>query len=68
VCTDRAAEPLVLRDSAAAVWEAFAEGATAAGAAGALATRFGLDAVDARDAIAGVVDELCAVGALVAVS
>jgi hypothetical protein len=60
-------EPVVLRDSALAVWDAFAEPASIEDVATSLASVYDAPVTVIRPEVARVVDELAAIDALVAV-
>jgi hypothetical protein len=64
LCTDAVAEPMVLRDTARTIWSAFADGASTEAVAADLARDFQLELAEAEQALAPVVAELRAAGAL----
>lgn len=64
VCTDRRAEPLVLRDTALAVWDSFASGARVSEVVDELRVRFDGDPGQIAPAVESLVAELTEAGAL----
>jgi Coenzyme PQQ synthesis protein D (PqqD) len=68
LCTPAVPDPLVLRDTAVHVWQAFSEGATPASVASEMSQRFGVDEGEATCDLVGIVSTLCEAGALTQVS
>jgi coenzyme PQQ synthesis protein D (PqqD) len=68
LCTNANPEPLVLRDSAIALWDEFEAGATPATVARELAARFGVEESNTARDIEFLVAELCRAGALIEIS
>jgi Coenzyme PQQ synthesis protein D (PqqD) len=65
LCTQEAPDPLLLREAALTVWNAFRNGATPSAVASEMSERFGLDQNDADRDVVAIVAELCRAGALV---